>query len=207
MLLVMADRQGARMSIRPGITTLLGLAARGDRQAQDQLFRLIETELRRRAKVCLRQEHSPHALQTTLLVDEAFVRLVGGQHVAWENRSQFYCCAAKVMRQLLVDDARQRAAAKRGGGALATSLERSPDPADRSLLDPLTLLQLHEALNRLGESYPELIQIVELHHFGGWDLKEIAENILGVPYTTVKRRWQRAKALLHRDMSGASDET
>jgi RNA polymerase sigma factor (TIGR02999 family) len=195
------------MSAQPGVTALLGLAARGDRQAQEQLFRLVEGELRRQAKACMRQARPTHVLQTTVLMDEAFVKLVGDQDISWENRSQFYCFAAKVMRQLLVDDARQRTAEKRGGGVQPAPLQGVPDPVDYSALDPLTLLGLHEALTRLGDTYPELIEIVELHHFGGWELKDIAENILNIPYTTVKRRWQRAKALLHRDIAGADDDT
>jgi RNA polymerase sigma factor (TIGR02999 family) len=144
---------------------------------------------------------------TTALMDEAFVKLIGDEQINWENRSQFYCFAAKVMRQLLVDDARLRAAEKRGGGAIPASLQEVADPVDPTGPDPLTLLALHEALTKLAGSYPELIQIVELHHFGGWELKHIAENILGIPYTSVKRRWQRAKALLHRALSGADDDT
>jgi RNA polymerase sigma factor (TIGR02999 family) len=195
------------MSTRPGITTLLGLAGRGDKQAQEQLFRLIEGELRRRAKACMRHERPPHSLQTTLLVDDAFVKLVGDKHIGWQNRSQFYCCAAKVMRDILVDDARQRTAVKRGGGTRPARLDSVPEPADPGSPDPLTLLAVHEALTKLAGSYPELIQIVELHHFGGWELKQIGEEILDIPYSTVKRRWERAKALLHRHISGADDDT
>jgi DNA-directed RNA polymerase specialized sigma24 family protein len=108
------------------------------------------------------------------------------------------------MRQMLVDDARQRAAAKRGGGEQPTPLNSIPEPANRADSDPLTLLALHEALTRLAEEYPELVQVVELHHFAGWELKQIAKDVLNVPYSTIKRRWQRALALLHREINGVS---
>jgi RNA polymerase sigma factor (TIGR02999 family) len=184
------------------VTTLLGLATRGDRQAQEQLFRLVEAELRTRAKALLRRERPTPNLQTTVLVDEAFVRLVADSEQNWENRSRFYCCAAKVMREIIVDEARRRAAEKRGGGELPAPLDGVPDLVDWRSVDPLSLLVLHEALGNLAGPYPQLVQIVELHHFGGWQLKEIAEEILHVPYPTVKRWWQKAKALLHREISG-----
>jgi RNA polymerase sigma-70 factor (ECF subfamily) len=192
--------------LKPDVTTLLGLAAHGDRQAQDELFRQVERELRSRAHARLRRERAQHDLQTTALVDDAFLKLVGDRQMAWENRSQFYCCAARVMRQILVDDARLRAAQKRGGGERPARLHRSADLVDRTCADPLTVLALHEALTKLAEQYPELIQIVELHHFGGWDLKDIAEDILHLPYIAVRRRWAMAKALLHREIGGGDDD-
>jgi RNA polymerase sigma factor (TIGR02999 family) len=188
------------------ITTLLGLASRGDKQAQEEVFRMVERQLRKQAEARLRQERSAHSLQATLLVDEAFVRLVGDHDLSWENRFQFYCCAAKVMRQILVDEARRRTADKRGGGERPASLDAVPAPVEGGLLDPLTVLAVHEALSRLAGPYPELLQIVELHYFAGWDLKQIAGDFLHIPYTTVKRRLQRAKALLHRALSGGDDD-
>jgi RNA polymerase sigma-70 factor, ECF subfamily len=189
---------------QPDVTTLLGLATHGNRQAQDELFRQVEQELRSLARAGLRREWHQYDQQTTALVDEAFLKLISERERTWANRSQFYCYAAKVMRQILVDEARQRAAEKRGGEPLL-SLDRVPDPVDRKCSDPLTLLALHEALSKLTALDSELIQIVELHHFGGWDLKEIAEEILHLPYITVKRKWAKAKALLHREMSGGND--
>jgi RNA polymerase sigma factor (TIGR02999 family) len=190
---------------KPDVTTLLGLAARGDEQAREELFRRVEGELRKRAKAHMRHEQPTPNLQTTVLVDEAYVRLIGDQHVEWQSRSQFYCCAAKVMRGILVDNARRRAAQKRGAGEGPAQLEQVAEPTDGSRMDPLILVALHEALTKLAGSYPDLIEIVELHHFGGWELKQIAEEILHVPYTTVKRRWRRAKALLYREITGSGD--
>ena len=123
----------------PDVTTLLGLANRGDEAAKEALYRLVEAELRKRAHARLRQERPPHGLQTTVLVDDAFLKLIGGQNLTWENRAQFYCLAAKVMRQVLVDEARHRAAVKRGG-AVPVPLDSVPDPVDHAAADPLTLL-------------------------------------------------------------------
>jgi RNA polymerase sigma factor (TIGR02999 family) len=186
---------------QPDVTTLLCLAGSGDRHAEDELFRLVEPELRRRAKAYLRRERPGHELQTTVLVDEAFVKLVGKDRTTCENRSQFYALAAKAMRRMLVDEARQRAAAKRGGGDQSAPLDRVPELTDPTASDPLTKLAVDEALKRLEEDYPKLVEIVNLHYFSGWSLKQIAEDILCIPYTTVKRRWQQARARLRREMS------
>jgi RNA polymerase sigma factor (TIGR02999 family) len=190
---------------RPDVTTLLGLAGRGDARAQNDLFRLVESELRQRARARLRQERPSPNMQTTVLIDEAFLRLINNQDLSWQDRSQFYCFAARVMRTILVDDARQRQAEKRGGKEEAAPLDHVAEPAAPRSTDPLLLLALHDALDRLAQSHPDLIQLVELHHFGGWELKDIAEQILHVSYTTVKRNWQRARALLHRELSGGDD--
>jgi RNA polymerase sigma factor (TIGR02999 family) len=191
---------------QPDVTTLLGLAGRGDARAKEALFRLVEAELRRCAAGHMRRERHPHDLQTTVLVDDAFLRLVGNRGVTWESRSQFYCLAAKAMRQILVDEARRAAAQKRGGGARTVQLEQAPEPAALGSIDPLTRLALDEALTELARTHPELEQIVELHHFGGWDLKQIADDVLHVPYPTVKKWWTRAKARLHRALYGNTED-
>jgi RNA polymerase sigma factor (TIGR02999 family) len=188
------------------VTTLLTLANQGDAQAKAALYRLVEGELRKRAHARMRHERPPHELQTTVLVDEAFVELVGDQNVKWQNRAQFYCRAARVMRELMVDEARRRTAEKRGGGIQPAQLDGIAEPIDWTAEDPFTVLALQEALTGLASSDPELAQIVDLHHFGGWDLKQIAEVILHIPYTTVKRRWLKARALLYRALSGGDDD-
>ncbi len=119
-----------RMSAQPGITSLLSLAARGDKSAQEELFRLVEGDLRRQARACMRQAQPTHLLQTTVLIDEAFVKLVGHQEILWENRSHFYCFTARVMRQVLVDEARQRGAEKRGSGVRQLPLQDVAEPVD-----------------------------------------------------------------------------
>jgi RNA polymerase sigma factor (TIGR02999 family) len=183
---------------QPEITKLLGLASRGDPLAQAALFRLLEGPLRKLAEDLLRRERPTPDLQTTLLLDDAYLQFVGSQNVTWESRSQFMCYAAKLMRQHIVDYARRRGAAKRGGGQTLIPLDGVPEPVARPALDPTTLVAVHEALGQLAETRPELVQIVELHIYAGWSLKAIAEDILCIPYITVKRRWDRALALLHR---------
>jgi RNA polymerase sigma factor (TIGR02999 family) len=190
---------------QPEITPLLDLASRGDRQAQDDLYRLVEAELRRRARSYLRRESPTPELQTTVLVDEAFVQLVGSSG-SWESRAQFYCSAARAMRHIIVDAARKRAAARRGGGERPLPLEAVPEPAAPRGMDVATLVALHEALTRLGETHPELEQVVNLHHFGGCELKQIADDILHLPYAKVKRQWERARALLYREMNRGDDD-
>lgn len=189
-----------------GITELLGRAGNGDLRAREELFQFVERELRRRASRYLRGETSPHDLQTTMLVDDAFIKLVGDQDLVWQNRSQFYSLAAKVMRRILVDEARKRNAIKRNG-PYPISMDLSSEQPDPKGTEPLNNLVLDEALSKLSESHPDLVEIVELHLFAGWDLKQVAEEILKVPYTTIKRRWQRAKAMLHREMCGDEHDT
>lgn len=187
------------------VTALLHLVGNGDRPARDALFRLVEAELRMRAKARMNHERSGHNLQTTILIDDAFVKLIGERSMTWQNRSQFYRCAAQVMREILVDESRRRAAEKRGGGQRLVSLDDVADPLARGL-DPPTLLAVHQALNKLAAAFPELMQIVELHVFGGWKLKQIAEEILRLPYGIIKRKWRMAKAMLHREMNGDTDD-
>ncbi len=188
--------------LQKDVTTLLRLAASGDLQAQGELFRRVEGELRRRAKAKLRREGSVSNLQTTILVNDAFLKLVDDPSMNWENRSQFYCCAARVMREMLVDDARARNAVKRGGGRRPAHLDTGADPVDHRAVNPLTVLAIHDVLNKLAATHADLIQIVELHFFAGYDLKQIAEDILHTPYGVVKRKWRMAKALLHREING-----
>lgn len=182
------------------VTALLHLVGNGDRPAADALFRLVEADLRKRAKARMSHERPGHLLQTTVLIDDAFVKLIGARTMTWENRAQFYRCAAQVMREILVDEARRSAAEKRGGGQRLVSLDHVAAPIARRGLDPVTLLAVHEALNNLAATLPELTQIVELHVFGGRPLKQIADEILRLPYGIVKRKWQLAKAMLHREM-------
>ena len=108
---------------RSDVTALLARACGGDRQAQSELFRLVEPELRRHARACLRDERPSPGMQTTVLVDDAFLKLVGAGDLPCESRAQFFCWASRVMREVLVDEARRRAAAKRGGGERPASKE------------------------------------------------------------------------------------
>src|SRR5438445_11345658 len=127
------------------VTLLLRLASTGDQQARAELFRLVEGELRKRAGGFLRQERPDPAVQTTVLIDDAFLKLTGNQAIRWQDRAQFYGLAAKVMRQLLVDRARQRAAQRRGGGVRPVRLAQVPEPQAENPLRQLDLLALDEA--------------------------------------------------------------
>ncbi len=194
------------MSADPShLTTLLCRAGAGDRDAADHLFRLVEGELRARARAYLRREQPGHLLQTTVLIDGAFQQLVGRADISWESRAQFYRYAARAMRHLLVDHARERVCRENATGGRPAPLAEVPDPPGPGGLDPPTLLAVHDALDRLAGALPDLFEVVELHVFGGWQLKEIADDVLGIEYGRVKRRWERARAWLHRELHGATD--
>lgn len=188
------------------LTALLRRVSDGDEQAKDELYRQAEGELRKRAQAFLSHERPGHLLQTTMLVDDTFLKLVHDQRISWESRSHFFCWAARTMRHLLADYADRHHAQKRGGGRAAASLHLVPEPIERQAVDLPTLLTLHEALNKLAQTHAELVQIVELKFFGGWELKQIAEVILHTSYRTIKRRWELAKALLGREMRGGKDD-
>lgn len=194
------------MSAQPSdLTLLLRRAGAGDRDAADRLYRLVESDLRARARACLRREPPGHALQTTLLIDGTFQQLVGRADIRWEDRAQFYRYAARAMRHLVVDQARERLARERALGGPPARLEEVPDPVAPGGLDPAALLAVHDALDRLADALPELFLLVELHVFGGWELKRIAEDVFGLPYSRVRRMWQRARAWLHRELQGVAD--
>jgi RNA polymerase sigma factor (TIGR02999 family) len=186
---------------QPDVTTLLGLVSQGDRQAQEELYRLVEAELRKRAAAKMRREHGPHNLQTTILIDDAFLKLVGQQDMNWQNRAQFYCMAAKAMGQILVDNFRKAAASRRGGGRQADSLDLVAAPVDWQAANPLQELEVHETLNKLAQEFPEHIAVFRLRYYGGWELTEIAD-ILHISYATVRRRWENAIARVRHEIFG-----
>jgi len=168
----------------------------GDKAALDKLMPLVYDELHRLARRYLGRERPGHTLQTTALVNEAYMRLIDQQSSDWQNRTHFFAVAARVMRHLLVDYARSRRYAKRGGGALQVTLDEaaaaSPEP-------PVDLLALDEALNRLAGFDERKGQIIELRYFSGLSVEETAEA-LGISAITVKREWLKAKAWLYREL-------
>lgn len=181
------------------VTVLLNQAGDGDRTAKERLFGVVQKELRLIAERQMRRERAEHSLQATVLIDDAFLKLIGEDvEVSWENRRHFYCTAAKAMRRMLIDHERARRAQRRGG----TDHQRvgvDPDHiADQDLL--FDLLALDEALQKLAEFDPRQAEIVELHHFGGCSLKETAE-LLEVSVGTIKADWRMAKAWLHRELT------
>ena len=179
------------------VTQLLLDWSNGDQLALDRLMPLVHTELRRLAHHYMGRENQGHTLQTTALVNEAYLRLVGQKESHWQNRAQFFGLAAKLMRHILVDHARGLAYAKRGGGAQRVPLEEA------AVLSPergAELVALDEALKRLEADYPRQCRIVELRYFGGLTVEETAE-VMKVSPETVMRDWKVAKARLRREMS------
>ena len=192
--------------MRPGsthmVTDLLRAWAAGDQAALDELLPLVYDELRRQARRFMRAQPPGHTLQTTALVHEAYLRLVGQSHVDWQSRAHFLGVASKAMRSILVDHARARGAAKRGGSARAVTLDEGGGVADAGSQRGVDVLALDEALARLAELDSRKSQLVELRYFGGLGIEEAAA-VLGVSPATVKREWTTARAWLRRELSVA----
>jgi RNA polymerase sigma factor (TIGR02999 family) len=183
------------------ITALLGAWDQGDRQALDQLIPLVHAELHRLAHHYMAQERPGHTLQTTALVNEAYLRLVDCRRVSWQGRAHFLAIAANAMRKILIDFARRAAAEKRGGRSPAVSLEAALEVPQSQ---PRDLVALDDALQALAELDPRKAKVVELRYFGGLQAKQAAE-VLGVSEDTVLRDWKLAKAWLVRELkAGAS---
>jgi RNA polymerase sigma factor (TIGR02999 family) len=180
------------------VTALLREWRAGDRAALDRLIPLVYAELRAQAQRLMRHEHALPTLQPTVVVHEAYLRLVGAEPLAWEDRAHFFGVASRLMRQILVDHARARLAQKRGGGATVISLAGAETPAPASCVD---MLALHEALERLAALDPDQTRIVELRYFGGLTVEETAQ-VLSISPATVKRDWASARAWLLRELGG-----
>ncbi len=178
------------------ITLLLQQIRNGDRGAESRLIPLLYHELRRLASRYVRHERSGHSLQTTALVDEAYLRLTRQRGAPWQNRAHFFGVAASLMRHILVDHARERLAKKRGGSGEKLGLDEARAVA---VVPSDQLLALDEALKQLEERDPRLSRIVELRFFGGLSEEETGE-VLGISVRTVKRDWSIAKAWLYRQI-------
>jgi RNA polymerase sigma factor (TIGR02999 family) len=179
------------------VTNLLVRWRHGDAQALEALIPLVYTELRALAHHYLRQERSNHTLQSTALVHEAYVRLVGQQPPALQNRSHFFGVAARLMREILVEHARSRQAAKRGGGADLLAIDEAADVAHSISVD---VLRLDDALRQLARIDERQSRIVELRFFTGLSIEETAE-VLGISPATVSREWMTARAWLYRELA------
>jgi RNA polymerase sigma factor (TIGR02999 family) len=179
------------------ITSLLAAVQRGDRSAESHLVELVYGELRGIARRYMRNERRDHTLQPTALVNEAYVRLIRDQAVAWQGRAHFFAAAAVVMRHILVDYAKQRRAAKRPGGKVRVELNEV-QAAAVPRLDQMLILD--EALSRLAELDQRQARIVEMRYFGGLTEEEVAE-VLGLSTRTVKRDWRFARAWLQAQLS------
>ena len=183
------------------VTALLRDWADGDRAALDQLTSIVYSELRRLAGAYMRRERAGHALQTTALVHEAYLRLINVGEVDWRNRAHFFALAARSMRRILVDYARKSRSTKRGGaqGAeydIALNLDEFPSAESERAL---ALCALDDALEAFARFDPRRAQVVELRYFGGLSVKETAA-VLNVSQQTVMRDWKLAKAWLTREL-------
>lgn len=178
-------------------TQLLRAWAKGDRKALGQLTPRVYRELRRVASRLLQREHSGHTLQSADLVHEAYLRLVCGADVDWQDRAHFFAVAAGLMRRILLDRARRRAAGKRGGDRRRFELSETLDVAQSQARE---LIALDDALGTLAEVDPRKARIVELRFFGGLSVKETAE-VVQVSGDTVMRDWQLARAWLKKELA------
>src|SRR5688500_17291598 len=175
------------------VTQLLIDWSKGDKAALDKLIPYVHDELRRLARHYMRRERAGHTLQTSALINEAYLRLVD-QSVAWQNRAHFFGIAARLMRQILVDHARAHQYSKRGGGAEKVSLDEAANLAQGRAAE---IVALDEALESLTAIDPQQGRIVELRFFGGLTIEETAE-VLGISHATVERDWSVARAWLRR---------
>ena len=178
------------------ITQLLNEWSDGDERALDRLTPLVYEELRQQAARYLRRERPGHTMQTTALINEAYLRLIDAKEVRWQGRSHFFAIAANLMRRILVDHARQRNAAKRGGSPIHVTLDRIVARAKQSDVD---VLAIDEALTKLAAIDRQQAHIVELRFFSGLSVEETAAA-LGISPRTVKRDWSVARAWLRREI-------
>ena len=180
------------------ITQLLLSWSKGDQAAFDQLIPLVYPELRKLARRYMGRETPEHTLQTSALINEAYLRLIDQQAVEWQDRAHFFAVSARVMRHILIDHARSHRYAKRGGGAQHLQLD---DAEAAGYERAVELVALDDALTQLAKLDERKSKIVELRFFGGLSVEETAEVIKVAP-VTVMREWRIAKAWLHKEISG-----
>jgi RNA polymerase sigma factor (TIGR02999 family) len=178
------------------VTELLAQWSHGDNAALAELSPLVYEELRRLAHHHMGGQRPDHTLQTTALVNEAYLRLADQTNPRWQNRAHFFAVAARAMRQILVSYARSQRAEKRGGGALKIELDEA---ALVSPQESREIVELHEALEQLSTLDSRKAQVVELKYFGGLNYEEIAE-VLKISRVTVRRDWEFAKVWLYTEL-------
>jgi RNA polymerase sigma-70 factor (ECF subfamily) len=179
------------------VTQLLIDWSNGDKAAVDKLMPLVYDELRRLARYYMRRERAGATLQTTALVNEAYLRLVDQKKVQWQNRAHFFAIAAQLMRRILIDRARKRYNSKRGGDVRKVSLDQAAIVSTGRSSD---LVALDEALTDLEAIDQRKSKVVELRFFGGLNIEETAE-VMSISPATVQREWSMAKAWLYREIS------
>ena len=182
------------------LTELLREWREGDRAGLDRLMPIVYDELRRIAHRYVQHERDGHTLQTSALVNEAYLRFAGQQKVDWQSRGHFFAVSAQVMRHILIDHARRRRYAKHGGEVRQVSIDAA---AEMSLQRAEELIALEEALDKLAQLDRRKSQVVELRYFGGLSLEETAE-VLDISLMTVRRDWRAAKAWLYRSVKNDS---
>jgi len=175
------------------VTQLLAEWSSGDESALGELLPLVEKELHRLAHHYMSRERPGHTLQTTALINEAYLRLVHGKQKHFQNRAHFFAVAANLMRQIMVDHARARQSAKRGGGVVKVSLDEGAVVSDERAAE---LIALDEALHELMRAAPRQGRVVELRYFGGLSVEETAE-VLKLHPNTILNDWREAKAWLY----------
>ena len=178
------------------VTALLKAWSGGDQAALDRLAPLIASELRKVARHYMRRESEGHTLQTTALVNEVWVRLMGGTSADWRDRCHFFAAAAQMMRRILVDSARARRSGKRGGPLPRINLD---DIAQVGSSQDREMVALDDAMNLLARVDPRKVKMIELRFFGGLSVEETAE-VLKISPRSVKRDWTLAKAWLSREL-------
>jgi RNA polymerase sigma-70 factor (ECF subfamily) len=189
-------------ALPPEITELLRSWSKGDQSALDQLIQLVYPELRRLAKRYMGRERSAHTLQTSALINEAYLKLVGKPEIEWRDRVHFFAVAAQVMRRILIDHARSHHYAKRGAGAHHVPLDETAIINNERAAE---FVALNDALIALEQIDARKSRIVELRFFGGLTVDEVAE-LLKLSPITIKREWRSAKAWLHLQISGTAIE-
>lgn len=184
------------------ITQLLLAWGSGDETALERLMPLVHAELKRLAKRYMNRQRSGHTLQTTALVNEAYLRLIDSSRVQWQNRAHFFAISAQLMRRILVDAARAKQNLKRGGGAQMIALDEAPDVFSEQAAE---LIALDDALKALASFSPRLSQVVELRYFGGLSEEEAAE-VLKTSTRTIRRDWKLARTWLYRELSRETND-
>lgn len=183
------------------ISTLLRAWTDGDQDALQKLTPIVYDELHQLAQRYMKRERAGHSLQTTALVNEAYMRLVDYKRMQWQNRAHFFAVSSQLMRRILVDRAR-RHNEKRGGGVQHVALEEASMVTGGRTTD---LVVLDDAMNALARIDPRKVQVVEMRFFGGLSVEETAE-VLKISAVTVMRDWSTAKAWLYRELTGGRDD-
>lgn len=199
------SRKGAQRGVvtmkQQEATQLLNRASQGEIAAAADLLPMVYAELRALAQAFFNDERDSHTLEPTALVHEAYLRLVDSTSIEWKSRNQFFVIAAKAMRNILVDHARARGSLKRGGDWQEVTLQAVEAQVRGSSVQPIDLVALHDALERLARVDERKARLVELRYFAGLNEAEAAE-VIGISRSTASEEWRLARAWLHKELRG-----